>query len=83
MYLITGLIPVTGISIFQAESNLLKTEARTRGKIDYLGKIQTTTKLYPYGAGYGNRTRFCSLGRNHSTSELIPPGEPSNAKLKL
>ena len=33
-------------------------------------KKKSTPKRAFYGAGYGNRTRLCGLGSDHSTDEL-------------
>ena len=49
-----GSIPVTGIVTFQAKRISEKIEARTRGKLDFKGRLLTTTKPFSYGAGDAN-----------------------------
>jgi len=46
-----GSIPITGVATFQAKSIFVKSVARTREDVNFLGKIETTTKLLPYEAG--------------------------------
>ena len=67
-----GSIPVTGIKTFQANTIVVNNDARTRGKMDYLGKIEATTKILPYGAGEGNRTLVFSLEGRYTSLCTTP-----------